>query len=443
MTESGPRASTSGDDPGRVLKGFLGILTGSTLAQLLAFAALPVLSRLYTPAETAHYALLLGIGVVIASFASLRLDLAVPIPKDIDESRRLFWLSALAPLIVLPFTGLLVGLLHVAGVGSAETLDWVDYTAIAVFVLVVGLFSTASQLAIRLQSYGVLGRIPLIQMMGTLVAQVALGAVGFSRGLFVGGLVGRSLGIVGLIRSCNVRMADLPEREQALALLKRYWRFPVIFAPASLVNVLGSNLAALLLPTLFGFGPAGLYAMAARVSGVPGEILSQSAGQVFLGEFARASTRTASLRVFFRWSAALLFIGSVVSATIWVLAPIVLPPLLGSEWEGTAQLAQYSGIMAGAAIFGSPVQHVWTVRQRGLMQFSWNIIRLGVTAAVILTGAQGNDSLDRVIAELALATVLVYVLAWLGCLWAASRPAAGHRGDASLEPPFASGGMSL
>lgn len=429
MTGAELGTRTSDNRPRRALRGFLGILTGSALAQLLAFAALPILSRLYTPADTAHYALLLGIGAVVASFASLRLDLAVPIPKAVDDSQGLFWLAVLAPLVVLPFTGLLAGILHLAGVWNAEGLDWVDCLAIAAFVVVLCLFTAASQLAIRLRSYGVLGRIPVIQMMGTLVAQVCLGALGFSRGLFIGGLIGRSMGIVGLIRSCDVRLAQVPHRPKATGLLKEYWRFPVIFAPASLVEVLGSNLAALMLPSLFGYGPAGLYAMAARVSGVPGTILSQSAGQVFLGEFARARSRSASLRVFFRWSASLLLMAIVVTSAIWVLAPLVLPWLLGSDWTGTARLAQYSGVMAGAAIFGSPVQHVWTMRQRGLMQFWWNLIRLGATAAVIWAGAQRGHSLDQVIATLAIVTTAVYVLAWLGCLWAAARPSRAHSGE--------------
>lgn len=441
MARAGPSTGAPGHRRRRALKGFFGILTGSTLAQLLAFAALPVLSRLYTPSQAAHYALLLGIGAVLASFAGLRLDLAVPIPKATEDSRGLFWLAALAPLIVLPVTALAAGVLHAAGVWNAGGLDWVDYLAIAAFVVVVSLFSAASQLAIRLQSYGVLSRIPVIQMLGTLMAQVALGATGFGRGLFVGGLIGRSLGIVGLLRSCEVRVAQVPGRPKAVRLLKRYWRFPVIFAPASLIEVLGSNLAALILPSLFGFGPAGLYAMAARVSGVPGAIVSQSAGQVFLGEFARAATPTSSLRVFFRWSAGLLLMAVAVASAIWILAPIVLPWLLGDDWNGTAQLAQYSGVMAGAAIFGSPVQHVWTVRQRGLMQLLWNLIRLCATAAVIWLGAHAGDSLDQVIATLAFATTAVYVLAWLGCLWAAARPAVGHERLAA-EPQVGPDGAS-
>lgn len=422
MTGADHRAGASAHRPRRVLKGFLGILTGSALAQLLAVAALPLLSRLYSPSDTAHYALLLGVATVVASFASLRLDLAVPIPESAEDSRGLFWLAVLAPVIILPLTGIGVAILSFSGLWRQDDLNWLDYAAIAAFVVVVSAFTSASQLAIRLQAYSLLSRIPVIQMVGTLVAQVAMGFAHFSRGLFVGSLIGRSLGIAKLLRFCDVRLEQVPDRPGAIRLLREYWRFPLVFAPASLVEVLGANLAAVMLPYLFGFGPAGLYAMALRVSGVPATIVSQSAGQVFLGEFARARGRSESLNVFFRWSAALLLMAIAVSSAIWILAPVVLPWLLGDDWAGTAQLAQYSGVMAGAAILGSPVQHVWTVRQRGLMQFSWNLIRLGTTAAVIWRGAQAGDSLDGVIAALAIATTAVYLLAWLGCLWSASRP---------------------
>ena len=300
--------------PGRVVKGFVGILTGSALAQLLAILAIPLLSRLYTPSDTAHYALLLGIGAVLASFASLRLDLAIPIPRKTEDSRSLFWLAAIAPLFVLPSVGLIASLLHFTGVWSTEDLNWTDYLAIATFVAVLSVYTAASQLAIRLRSYGLLSRIPIIQMTGTLVAQVALGAVGVSRGLFIGGLIGRSMGIVRLVRSCGVQVAQVPGRPGAVRLLKEYWRFPVIFAPASFVEALGWNLAAVMLPSLFGFGPAGLYAMAVRVSGVPVGVMTRSASQVFLGEFARMTTRASSVRVFLRWSAALLIMAVAVTS---------------------------------------------------------------------------------------------------------------------------------
>jgi O-antigen/teichoic acid export membrane protein len=192
----------------------------------------------------------------------------------------------------------------------------------------------------------------------------------------------------------------------------------------------------MMLPALFGLGAAGLYAMAIRVSALPGSIIADSAGQVFLGEFARAEGQSESLRVFLRWSGALFLMGVSISAAIWMLAPLLLPPVLGNTWSGTAELAQYTGLMAGAAVVGSPVQHVWTVRQRAVTQFAWNVIRLVAMAATIWIGARAEKPIASVTADLALVTVAVYGLSWLGCLWAAGRPsvASGQAGAAPLPP---------
>ena len=77
--------------------------------------------------------------------------------------------------------------------------------------------------------------------------------------------------------------------------------------------------------------------------------------------------------------------------------------------------------MAGAQIFASPFHSVWEVRQRGLMMFSWNLVRLGATAGVIWFGAQAGQSLTEVVASLAIVTTAVYLLSWLECLWVAAR----------------------
>ena len=413
-----------GQRPVRASRGFLGIVTGSGLAQLLIIAATPLLARLYTPSETAHFMLLISAASILGSFASLKLESAIPVPVAIEESRSLFWLAVLAPLVVLPLVWAVAGVVQLAGMWTETNWNWWDSAAVSIFVVVNGLFVAGGQLAVRLRSYGILSRIPLIQMSGTLATQLSLGAVSYSRGLFVGSLVGRSVGITALMRVCGVHLAQLPPRATARALIRQYWRFPAIFAPASLVQVAGANLPPLMLPALFGYGPAGLFAMAMRVVGVPAAIIN-SAGQVFLGEFARATSRSDSLRIYLRWSAALLSMAIVISCGIWVLAPLLVPWALGSAWSGTAVLAQYLGVMAGSAILGSPVQHVWTVRQRGFMQFAWNIVRLLCTAGVIWYGAQSGFSLERVTAILAMATTAVYLLAWFGCLWAAARPGPG------------------
>lgn len=418
----------------RVVKGFLGIVSGSVIAQLLAIAAIPLLARLYTPDETAQYALLLGVSAVIASFASLRLDLAIPLPGDLSESRRLFWLAIGTSLVVVPVLGIGFALLRVTGVWQPSNVSITDAALVAVFVIILCTFTAASQLAVRVRAYGTLGRIPVLQMVGTLAAQIGMGLLGLGKGLFAGGAVGRSLGIVGLMRAGGLAPHQRPDRREARRMLREYWRFPALFAPAGVIQVLGGDIAALMLPALYGLGQAGLYAMALRISAVPGTVLTLSAGQVFLGEFARATERATALRVFFRWSLALAAMALGVAGALWVLAPVILPWFLGDQWAGTAQLAQYTGLMAAAAIFGSPVQHVWTVRQQAVMQFMWNLLRLCATAATLWIGAASGRSIFEVAAMLAGVTCAVYLVAWAGCLYAAARP--GKGGPVLIEAPI-------
>lgn len=65
----------------------MGVLVGGTTgAQLLAVLAAPLLTRLYTPEDfglLAVYASLLGL---IAVIASLRYELAIPLPTDDTEA---------------------------------------------------------------------------------------------------------------------------------------------------------------------------------------------------------------------------------------------------------------------------------------------------------------------------------------------------------------------
>jgi O-antigen/teichoic acid export membrane protein len=400
-------------------RAFVGILTGSAAGQLLAIAAVPILARLYDPGAMAHYALLLGTGSVLASVSSLRMNLAIPLPDDRDESYRLFWVAVLAPFAVLPIVGLIaVGLLWWRG-WNAGGLTFTDLGAVAAFVIVVCTFGAAGQVAVRLRLYGPLARLPVVQMLSTLGSQAVMGLGNLSRGLFLGALIGRSVGVARLSRACKVNAAQVPTADQVKRLMRRYWRFPVILTPAAAVNVLGANVPVLMLPSTFGLTTAGFYAMAVRVSAIPATVIGDAASQVFLGEFARAAGRVQAIRLFLRWSGALAALGVAVAGAIWLLAPLLLPLMLGNRWEGTVDLAQYTGVAAGAAIIGSPLQSVWTVRERATLQFTWDLTRLATTVAVIASNSSG--SISELARHLAVASVALYGLAWVGCLWAVTR----------------------
>ena len=78
----------------------LTLLTGTGLAQLIALAAAPLLSRLYTPEDFGVFALYLSVVSLLAILATGRYELAIVLPEDDDDARHLLALALLISLVV-------------------------------------------------------------------------------------------------------------------------------------------------------------------------------------------------------------------------------------------------------------------------------------------------------------------------------------------------------
>ena len=84
------------------------LVSGTTGAQILLILSVPFLTRLYTPEDfgiLAVYASLLSFIVVIAS---LRYELAIPLPKNEVEAANVAFLSLLLVIVITILTGIVV-----------------------------------------------------------------------------------------------------------------------------------------------------------------------------------------------------------------------------------------------------------------------------------------------------------------------------------------------
>jgi O-antigen/teichoic acid export membrane protein len=76
---------------GKFITKFLEYAGGMGLAQVVSLLLMPLIARLYGPAEMGVYAVYLAISSIIGNVASLRFDIAVVIAESEDEARRLVW----------------------------------------------------------------------------------------------------------------------------------------------------------------------------------------------------------------------------------------------------------------------------------------------------------------------------------------------------------------
>ena len=66
----------------RFSRGILAILSGTIISRLIAFMAIPLLSRLFTPAEFGVFALFSMITTMLATVVTWRFEPAIVLPKS-------------------------------------------------------------------------------------------------------------------------------------------------------------------------------------------------------------------------------------------------------------------------------------------------------------------------------------------------------------------------
>ena len=177
------------------------VLVGGTVgAQVLMVLASPLLTRLYTPEDfglLAVYASILSLFTVIAS---LRYELAIPLPEKDSEAAHVAILSLLIVGLITAISALviLIGGERLAQLINAP--DMANYLwLIPVGVLAIGCYQVFNYWAIRTKSFGTIAKTKISQSLATLAVQLS----GFKLGvlaLMLGQTGGQSVGVMNLAR---------------------------------------------------------------------------------------------------------------------------------------------------------------------------------------------------------------------------------------------------
>src|SRR5580765_5437984 len=87
----------------------VGVLVGGTaFAQVFAILVLPLVTRLYTPADFSVLAVYSSVLAVVSVVACLRLEIAIPIPEQDNDAANLLALALCSCTIVTVLSGLAI-----------------------------------------------------------------------------------------------------------------------------------------------------------------------------------------------------------------------------------------------------------------------------------------------------------------------------------------------
>lgn len=399
-------------------RGLLTLMGGVAGGQVLALLASPVLGRVFPPTDYGPFAVINAAILPLGLIAALRLELAIPLPRREGMARDVarLGLQICASLGCAGFAAAWFGRGEIAsalgqGQAVAQLIPWVPVIAAEV-----GAFTVLNQLAIRDKAYGAIARRSLLQAAATVASQIAAGFAGLgAQGLALGLAIGQGVGVWALAVSVRTPPGGEPTvHASPIEILRRFRTFPLLLAPAGLLNTLGVQAPVLLASACFGVEVSGWLGMTQRILALPVSLLGTTLAQVYLGEFSEAK-RSASSQLaplFTRTSKRLALFGVGIAVVVILLGPQGFTFVLGHRWANSGSYAQALAIGLVAQMVAAPLSQTLIVMGKNLQQFIWDVGRLIACGAAVYGGFKFGLSPTTTMWILGAAMTGCY-----GCLW--------------------------
>jgi O-antigen/teichoic acid export membrane protein len=371
---------------------------GTAAAQLLLVLAVPVLTRLYTPADYGTLAVYASTLTILLVLATLRYETAIPLPEDEQVAGSLLVLSVLLLLILSSVLGLLVWLAGDAFVAAVKVPSLRPYLwLIPLAFFGAGMYQMLSYWAIRRHAFGRIARTRMTQGFGQVLAQIGLGLAGVGTpGLLIGDVVGRVAGGGSLaLLAIRERPRLGVTRASLVSAAARYRRFPLLTTWSGLFNVGSVQLPSILFSAAFGAAAAGLYALSFKMLVLPTMLVGQAVGQVFLSRAVVAARDPERLRQLTERTALTLFAcGLPAFGVVAMAGPKLFATVMGAEWEPAGRYAQVLAPWFVVWLVSNPLSGLLNVREWQGSALAFSAFELVLRLGALLVGAhQGSPML--------------------------------------------------
>lgn len=374
------------------LASYMTLAGSAAVAQGMLLLISPIVTRLYDPEDVGAFGVVMGLGALVGSVGTGRLEHAVPIARDSGEAVQIAVLAALLALLTSIASTILVAVAIQQGVGMDSKWQAAPLIAIPAIAFSLAMFQVTSALLLRRRSYRGVGLTKVHQGAVTgagqlLLGWVALGAAGLVWAQVMGYLAGSWRGLRGL--QWRVRAVVRARGLQLRATFDRYRRFPLVLAPAALFNLAAQHWPVLALGYLFGLYEAGLYALVARVCGAPLGLVGQAVSQVYASEF-RAYLETgggALARKYARMLWHMFAVGLVLVGALVFVMFLWGTQLFGARWAniGTVSLLVSPMLLTDFATTPTSMTLGYLGHER--TQLIWDIGRFVAIVAVFAAAA--------------------------------------------------------
>ena len=353
---------------GRFTRRLAWLAGGMFAGQLLLVAAMPLLTRLYSPEAFGLFGVLAAFVGIFGTVMAGRYEFAIPLSAQDEDAAALGIAGTVLTCFLTAFAGLLVWafgerLASATSMPRLASLLWL----LPPILFLTGITQPLEYWSLRRDTMRLNAATRVAQYGGQAVGQVALGAagagaIGLTVGYGLGCFIRAAFFVAKLTPADREVLATTPfTRVREIAWSMR--RYPLLTTISSVVKSLTQFLPTILFATLFGPAVAGGFDLAQRILAVPVRLVGSAASQVFLAEASQRSVADV-LRLLSRTIPRFLLLGILGMTPILVAGPFLFAFAFGEPWREAGVFAQALVVLQLARFVQAPSSQSFNILGR-------------------------------------------------------------------------------
>lgn len=393
--------------------------SGSLIAQIVALAASPILSRIYEPSD---FGLLAVFAAMVASITPAicgKFEVAIVIAKSKNAGRQLLGISLQVAFVIslLLMISTFVFEEQIIQLFKAEALrNWIYLVPPMMFLT--GIVSAFNFYSNRMNEFGMISNSKILIAISSMMVSILLGIAGLHYGLLLASFLATTSAAIWLLYKYRYLLTrrNLGWNQRKQVLINRYRDFPLYNASTGLLNGVTLSLPVLFLSRYFPDEAVGYYALMIRVVQAPLGIISGAVSQVNLNKVSNLVNRGLNARPYLI-RITLISIGLVLPfcLVIFFFAPQLFAWVFGEQWRVAGQYLHVLIPAISLRFVVSMLSTTFGATHNNQLGAVWKILSFVTTFAVFLYYAPRLEVFEMMVVFLVKDLVLYslyYVMIW-------------------------------
>jgi teichuronic acid exporter len=394
------------------------VMSGTAISQLIAMAAMPFLSRNYTPSDFGFLTAFISVFSIIVTFINGKYERVILLARNNQELNNSSILCFLSSVLVSITTLMVVFLGQNVFVDyysiNQDFYNW--FYLLPVILFIYGFNITILSYLNYKQDYKTISTSRVVKTLTSTTFSI-LGIYFMKNfgGLILGELIGYLISTLILRKKTGgIYNFGSYSFSEVKKLAVKYKTFPIYNIPSDLFNAISSQMPSFFLIAFFGANITGQYALMKKIIDAPISLFSSSILEVFRQKASEQYTKFGSCKeLFVKTAKSLTIISGPPFLALFIFGPQLFSFFFGKEWYIAGLYARIFSIFYFFKFISSPLSYMFYIAGKSKFDFVLHLYIFISSLFIFCIPKWISVSVDTVLWIYSLNFILIYLFYFL------------------------------